>query len=93
MEARESFRETAVSKGVAVLVGLCVAAGMGVAGAFVAADLTGLKAAPASHKSVVTSGIPDGSGATYSTHRGGTQFVDEAPAAVRAATPKPHGYT
>ena len=76
MEAREAFGETAVSKGVAVLVGLGVAAGLGVAGAFVAADLTGLKTAPASHNSIVTSGIPDGSGWTYRAERSGAQ-IDE----------------
>jgi hypothetical protein len=77
MEAREAFPETAVSKGVAVIVGLSVAAVMGAAGAFAAATLTGLNAAPAAHKSVVTSGIPGGSGWTYRATRGGAQ-IDEA---------------
>lgn len=88
MEARETFNETAVSKAVAVVVGLSVAAVMGAAGAFAAATLTGLNAAPASHKSVVTSGIPDGSGWTYRAQRGGAQ-IDEAlvPAANAFQTP------
>lgn len=106
MEARETFRETKVSKSVTVLLSISVAIGLGVAGAVVTAKLTG-SSSPAAHR-IVTSGIPDSSAWMFGAHRGGTQTVEgpvpmanalQAPdaqernqqlAAGRVA--KPHGY-
>lgn len=46
MEARETFRETSVSKVIVVVLGTCLAIALGIAGAVAASDLTAPKAAP-----------------------------------------------
>ena len=107
MEAREAFRDTKVARSITVLLSISVAIGLGVAGAVVAAKLTGSTSAPAAHR-IVTSGIPDDSAWKFSTHRGGTQTVEgpvptanalQAPDAqernlqlAAGRVAKPHGY-
>ncbi len=104
MEAREAFRESRLSKGVTVLLGVSVAIGLGVIGAVAAADVAGSKA-PATHTLQLTSGMPD----TISGHRyGGNQSIEGAVPAANAnqapdaqerndqlaagRTVQPHGY-
>jgi hypothetical protein len=107
MEARETFREGRLSKGVAALLGVSVAIGLGVVGAVAASELTGSKAAPAVRASHATSGIPDNT-AFVGIRRGGTHWIEGGVPAANALqapdaqernqqlaakrTVKPHGY-
>jgi hypothetical protein len=89
MEARATFRESAVSKNVvAVVIGLVAAFLLGGAGGYLAKGLSLPSASAAGHTAVIQLGASEpGSAWNYSNRQSGTQSVEgPAPAAaVRAS--------